>query len=164
MCNHYVHLASFRRCERWAQPRWRSSLCGAIVTGWEVWIWEVRESTILNSKRRYVYGMLYFFRNIFRYPKTLAVIRAYNNKNNKNTGISAQITGGGRYTRHTLGYLLAINGTRSTPGTYRQLLAQTLKKAKDVHCTSWPQPQWWWPGDGISTHFLKPKSGDLQII
>ena len=45
-------------------------------------------------------------------------------------------TGGGRYTRHTLGYLLAINGTRSTPGTYRQLLAQTLKKAKDVHCTS----------------------------
>ena len=71
---------------------------------------------------------------------------------------------GGRYTRHTLGYLLAINGTRSTPGTYRQLLAQTLKKAKDVHCTSWPQPQWWWPGDGISAHFLKPKSGDLQII
>ena len=90
----------------------------------------------MNSKRRYVYGMLYFFRNIFRYPKTLAVIRAYNNNNNKNTGISAQITGGGRYTRHTLGYLLAINGTRSTPGTYRQLLAQTLKKAKDVHCTS----------------------------
>lgn len=26
---------------------------------------------------------------------------------------------------------------RATPGTYRQLLAQTLKKAKDVHCT-WP--------------------------
>eukprot|EP00434_Breviolum_minutum_P029367 symbB.v1.2.025975.t1/scaffold2560.1/size76387/7 len=51
-------------------------------------------------------------------------------------GISAQIIyWGGRYTRHTLGYLLAINGTRSTPGTYRQLLAQTLKKAKDVHCT-----------------------------
>ena len=73
-----------------------------------------------------------------------------------------KLPGGGRYTRHTLGYLLAINGTRSTPGTYRQLLAQTLKKAKDVHCTSWPQPQWWWPGDGISAHFLKPKS--VQII
>ncbi|CAJ1343670.1 unnamed protein product [Effrenium voratum] len=27
------------------------------------------------------------------------------------------------------------NRNRSTPGTYRQLLAQTLKKAKDVHCT-----------------------------
>ena len=47
-------FSSFRRCERWAQPRWRSSLCGAIVTGWEVWIWEVRESSIVNSKRRYV--------------------------------------------------------------------------------------------------------------
>eukprot|EP00931_Biecheleriopsis_adriatica_P102968 TRINITY_DN77863_c0_g1_i1.p1 TRINITY_DN77863_c0_g1~~TRINITY_DN77863_c0_g1_i1.p1 ORF type:complete len:837 (-),score=198.44 TRINITY_DN77863_c0_g1_i1:63-2573(-) len=27
------------------------------------------------------------------------------------------------------------NRNRSTPGTYRQLLAQTLRKAKDVHCT-----------------------------
>ena len=44
--------------------------------------------------------MLYFFRNIFRYPKTLAVIRAYNNNNNKNTGISAQITGGKIHASH----------------------------------------------------------------
>lgn len=27
------------------------------------------------------------------------------------------------------------NRNRSTPGTYRQLLAQTIRKAKDVHCT-----------------------------
>lgn len=34
------------------------------------------------------------------------------------------------------------NRNRSTPGTYRQLLAQTLKKAKDVHCTWQPQEVW----------------------
>lgn len=27
------------------------------------------------------------------------------------------------------------NRNRSTPGTYRQLLAQTLRKAPEVHCT-----------------------------
>jgi hypothetical protein len=34
------------------------------------------------------------------------------------------------------------NRNMSTPGTYRQLLAQTLKKAKDVHCTWQPQEVW----------------------
>lgn len=32
-------------------------------------------------------------------------------------------------------YTVWGNRNRSTPGTYRQLLAQTLKKAKHVHCT-----------------------------
>ena len=50
------------------------------------------------------------------------------------------------------------NRNRSTPGTYRQLLAQTLKKAKDVHCT-W-QPQLWCTSEVMS--FLSWLGRNLQ--